>query len=357
MGKTARQEPATHEKARRLGEARLWLLARPYTAGELARALGVHVRTAQRYLGDLGAVPLDERARPPRYRLLTSEELSPVEALVTHSALRMLYHHAPGHNAIYLEALLKLARRMPEPAQGVAIRSTEDLKRRLSRRLDEGDALGKVAEAWFRQQAIEFYYRKPGGSGQARRNEVEVYFVEISRLNLGVYVIGYERGYHRKLRTYKLNRMSRIRPVGEAGAYSIPADFDPRRYLSDAWGVVGGSGGEPVEVRLRFRPEAAYRLREGGYPDMELLDLPDGGLEARFMAGTDNEGFPLEILSWVQGWGPRVEVLEPENLRRRWLEEARQVLGEYAGDSRDRAERGDDARRRDLSRRGGKVRP
>lgn len=43
------------------------------------------------------------------------------------------------------------------------------------------------------------------------------------------------------------------------------------------------------------------------------------------------EDFPLEILSWVQGWGPRVEVLAPENLRRRWLEEARQVLEEYAG--------------------------
>ena len=71
-----------------------------------------------------------------------------------------------------------------------------------------------AAEAWFRQQAIEFYYRKPSGSGRARRNELEVYFVEISRLNLGVYVIGYERSYHRKLRTYKLNRMSRICRAG-----------------------------------------------------------------------------------------------------------------------------------------------
>lgn len=333
MGKTTRHEPATHEKARRLGEARRWLLARPYTAQELADALEVHLRTAQRYIADLGAVPLDDRSRPPRYRLLTSEDLSPVEALVTHSALRMLYHHAPGHNALYLEALLKLARRMPEPAQSVAIKSTEDLKRRLSHRLDEGDALGKVAEAWFRQQVLEFYYHKPGGSGQARRNEVEVYFIEVSRLNLGVYVIGYERGYHRSLRTYKLNRMSRIRPIGEERAYTIPADFDPRSYLSNAWGVVGNSGGEPVEVRLRFKKEAAYRLREGGYPDMELLDLPEGGLEVRFTVGTDNHRFPLELLSWVQSWGPRVEVLEPENLRRRWLEEARQVLGEYAGEA------------------------
>lgn len=323
---------ADHRKALRLLEARDLLTARPYTAQELARALGVDKRTALRYLlEDLQAIEVAKEGRSPRYQLLQSQELSPVEALVTHSALRMLYHHAPGHNPVYLEALLKLARRMPEPAQSLAIRSTEDLKHRLARRLDEGDALGKVAEAWFRQQAIEFYYRKPSGSGRARRNELEVYFVEISRLNLGVYVIGYERSYHRKLRTYKLNRMSRIRPIGEAGAYRIPADFDPRGYLSDAWGVVGGSGGAPVEVRLRFKPEAAYRLREGGYPEMELLELPEGGLEARFTVGTDNEGFPLEILSWVQGWGPRVEVLAPENLRRRWLEEARQVLAEYAG--------------------------
>lgn len=185
-----------------------------------------------------------------------------------------------------------------------------------------------VAQAWFKRQVIEFDYLKPGGSGRPRKNVLEVYFLEVSRTNLGMYVIGLERGYHRALRTYKLSRMRQVRAVDEPGAYTIPTHFDPRHYLSIAWGVVGRSGGAPVEVRLRICPEAAYRILEGGYPNLRIASrLPDGGLEVCILVGTDNLNFPLELLSWVQSWGARIEVLEPASLRQRWLEEAREVAG------------------------------
>jgi predicted DNA-binding transcriptional regulator YafY len=87
-----------------------------------------------------------------------------------------------------------------------------------------------------------------------------------------------------------------------------------------------------VEVKLRFKKEAAYRIKEGGYPTLHITQhYPDGGLEVSIVAGTDKENFPLEILSWVQSWGQRVEVLEPQSLRERWLSEVRQVLSEYGG--------------------------
>lgn len=327
-----RRESADYKKALRLVEARDLLAARPYTAHELAQVLGVHKRTALRYLlEDLQAVEVGRVGRSPLYQLLQSHELSPVEALVTHSALRMLYHHTPGYEPTYLSALKKLARRLPSPAQELALKSTEDLERRTLQHRDEGQAMAVVAEAWFKRQRIEFDYLKPGGSGRPRKNLLEVYFLEVARTNLGMYVIGLERGYHQALRTYKLSRMRRVRAVGEPGAYTIPPDFDPRHYLSNAWGVVGSSGGVPVEVRLRFRPEAAYRILEGGYPNLRIASrLPDGGLEVCITVGTNNDNFPLELLSWVQSWGPRVEVLEPARLRQRWLLEARQVLEEYA---------------------------
>jgi len=309
------------------------LQAKDYTSPELVAALNqlavepedlVDLRTVQRSLKDLlelREIERDDQQRPPRYRM--SQQLTPVEALVTHSALRMLYHHTPGYNALYVQTLNKLASRLPDPARAIALESTRANK---NRRPDTGEALALVAEAWFKQRRIEFQYRKPGGSGNYRRNELEVYFIEISRANLGVYVIGYERGFHHARRTYKLERMRGVRLLGEAGAYSISTDFDPKKYLSNAWGVVGSSGGEPVLVRLRFKPEAAYRLSEGGYPDMSLEYQPDGSVEVELLVGTTNDNFPLELLSWVQGWGPRVEVLEPENLRRRWLEEAKMVV-------------------------------
>jgi predicted DNA-binding transcriptional regulator YafY len=320
-----RRERAHHKKSLRLMEARDLLSTRPYTAQELAKTLGVDKRTALRLLADLQAIEVAKEGRSPQYQLLQSQELSPVEALVTHSALRMLYHHTPGYEPTYLSALKKLARRLPSPAQELALKSTEDLEHRTLQHQDEGLAMATVAEAWFKRQPIAFDYLKPGGPGRPGQNLLEVYFLEIARTNLGMYVIGYERN-RRALRTYKLSRMRRVRLVGEPGAYTIPNDFDPRHYLSNAWGVVGSSGGVPVEVRLRFRPEAAYRILEGGYPNLRIASrLPDGGLEVCITVGTDNHNFPLELLSWVQSWGARVEVLEPEGLRRRWLEEARQV--------------------------------
>lgn len=323
----SKPETANHKKALRLVEATELLRAKPYTAKELASVLNVDKRTALRYLEDLQAVELEEGKRPPQYKLLENQDLNPVEALVTHSALRLLYHHTPGYNPIYFSALNKLARRLLEPAQSVALKSTEDLKKRFTT-WDEGETLARVAEAWFKQRIIAFDYVAPGGSGKPRKNRVEVYFIEVARTNLAPYVIGYERGYHKALRTYKLSRIHNLEYVSAEGAYTIPPEFDPRFYLSNAWGVVGMSGGKPVEVRLKFHKDAAYRIEEGGYPNLQIAARnPDGSLEVSITVGTTGNGFPLELLSWVQSWGPRVEVLEPEGLRKRWLEEARMVAG------------------------------
>lgn len=319
-----------HKKSLRLTQARDLLQAKPYTASDLAKVLNVDKRTALRYLEDLGAVDVSNGGKP-QYQLLEEKELSAVEALVIHTALRLLYHHSPGYNPVYFSALHKLARRLLEPAQSIALKSTEDLGKRKYATWGEGEALAQVAEAWFKRRVLKFDYLSASGSGQPRPNVLEVYFIEVARTNLAVYVIGYERDFHKALRTYKLSRMRNLCFASEEGAYTIPASFDPRAYLSNAWGVIGTSGSKAVEVRLRFKKEAAYRIKEGGYPNLQVIrHYPDGGLEVSIVAGTDKENFPLELLSWVQSWGPRVEVLAPESLRRRWLEEARQVaaLGE-----------------------------
>ncbi|MDX2007846.1 MAG: WYL domain-containing protein [Meiothermus sp.] len=284
----------------------------------------ITLRTLQRALKDLvnvGQVEYNPLVRPPVYSV--SYKLSPVEALVTHSALRLLFHHTPGYNAVYFRALDKLAHQLSQPLQSIALQSIEE-RRSLNNEL--GQALEVVAEGWAKRQPISFNYLKPTESGIDRGNVLEVYFVEISRSNLGLYVIGLERGKRGERRTFKLDRMRNVSLVGRPNDYAIPDTFDPRAYLSKAWGVVGSSGGQPVEVRLRFAKEAAYRILEGGYPNLSITSrLPDGGLEVCITVGTNNDNFPVELKSWVQSWGSRVEVLWPQDLREEWLEEARAV--------------------------------
>lgn len=302
--------------------------------------MGVSKSSVERCLRDLhdlrlGMDTLQESLTQPRRYFIARQTraMHPIEALLTHSAVRLLYHHAPGFQGRYLAALESLAAALPEPARAVASRSTQDLRARRGERVRVGDVdidLGKnlelVAQAWFEHRILAFDYLSPGGSGAWRKKELEVYFVEISRANLEMYVIGYERSWHRQRLTFKLNRMRDPLFRSGVGAYAIPDDFDPRHFLSSAWGVIGTSGAGLTTVRLRFAPQVAYRILEGAYPTLEVEEIEaDGSVMAHLEVGTDTQGFPRELLSWVQSWGSWVKVLGPPELRKRWLEEARQV--------------------------------
>lgn len=317
------RERAAVRKARRLASIPELLRLKPRTASELAERLGVPVRTIQRDLEALREMGegIEEVRRGVYLIPQVRSHLSAVEALAIHAAFRLLYHHSPTRSPFYLSALEKLSALLPEPARTAAFRSAEDLRGRPR----DDRTLELAARAWFEGRVLAFEYRSPGGSGLWRNKEVEVYFIEVSRENLAPYAIGFERTFHRRILTWKLSRMRHARLLDDA--YEVPPTFDPRQYLSNAWGVMGASGGPLATVRLRFFPEAAYRLEEGGYVNLTVEEKQaDGSLLVSLPAGTDSQGFPLEILPWVQSWGPRVEVLEPEALRRRWLEEAQQVM-------------------------------
>jgi len=335
-------------KALRLAALAELLRDKPRSKDEIlehfaALELAVSKSSVERCLRDLydlkvGLDALQENLTAPKRYFIPrqSRALPPVEALLTHSAVRLLYHHSPGYQGRYLAALEHLAAALPEPARGVSEKSTQDLRSRRGERvkvgerdIDLGRNLELVAQAWFERRILTFDYLSPGGSGAWRKKELEVYFVEISRANLEMYVIGFERSWHRQTLTFKLNRMSSPLFLGGEDAYRVPDDFDPTHFLSSAWGVIGTSGGGLTTVKLRFSPEAAYRILEGAYPALDIEGVTaDGSLTATLEVGSDNAGFPLELLSWIQGWGSRVEVLGPPELRSRWLSEARQVAAQ-----------------------------
>lgn len=323
----ARPEPSTWRKVRRLLYLMDVLRSKERSTQELARLMGVSQRNVQRDLDDLRAMQIGlQNPSDFRYRLDGQlPSLRPVEALAVHAATRLLYHHAASKNRDYLLALDKLTHSLPASLHDVVSRSTQHP----SAPLVDDRVLEIVTSAWVERRWVRFDYLTPQGVREPR--ELAVYFIEISRANLAPYAIGLERLKRGEIRTFKLSRMRLITPL--EGGYVIPDDFDPRLYLTDAWGVVGGQT-EVVTVTLRFAPEAAYRVLEGGYPNMtvEELGAQDGSVTVKVRAGIDKSGLPRELMPWILGWGPRVEVLDPPHVRAHWLAEARAVLKKFGGE-------------------------
>jgi predicted DNA-binding transcriptional regulator YafY len=181
-------------KARRLAELPTLLSVRARTTAELAERFGVPQRTIRRDLETLrdSGQGIEEIKRGLYLIPSNSVQLNALEALAVHAAARLLYHHSPTRSYHYQSALEKLAKLLPEPAQRLAFQSAEELRQRKS----DDRSLELVAQAWF-EQKVE--YRSAKGSGQWRRKELEVYFVEVNRDNLAPYAIGFERSFHKKL--------------------------------------------------------------------------------------------------------------------------------------------------------------
>ena len=317
------REVKTWHRVKRLIQMSKDLQSAPMTTASMARLYSTDQRTIQRdieVLRELGHdIPPPDRLH--RYVILQrGGAILPPQALAAYAAIRLAYHHSPGQNRHYKEALRHIAAELPEKIRYILGGSVVDNG---AGQMGERE-LEKVSQAWIEGRVLSFDYQKPGGELE-RGNELCVYFLEISRSNLAPYVIGLERRRRNQIRTFKLSRMRSLEVLRDT--YEPDEHFDPRAFLSDAWGVVGGT--ETLTVQVRFTQDAAYRLEEGGFPNASFCRQPDGSLLAEFRAGVDKTGLPRELMPFLLGWGPRAEVLGPPEVRAHWLAELRETLRRY----------------------------
>lgn len=316
------REPHSARQAERLRRLEADLRVRPQTSRELAALYGLPLRTVQRDLQTLRKLGRGvETHAGHSFIPAPRPALGAAEVLTAHAALRLLYHLAPAHHPHAVAILHKLAGQLPEANRRLLDASVSAAP---EPRGDDRTA-ETVAQAWNERRVLRFDYRQPGGEVE-RGNELCVYLLDIHRSNLAPSVTGLERRHDHALRTFRLSRMESAALLPDR--YDIPETFNPREHLTDTWGMAGAT--HPVKVRLRFTPDAAYAVLEGGYPQAsEPLIYPDGSVELDLQAGADAGGVPHELLPWLLSWGARVEVLEPEPLRRHWLNELRLALLRY----------------------------
>lgn len=117
-------------------------------------------------------------------------------------------------------------------------------------------------------------------------------------------------------RMFKVERVSAVNVLEQAPAFRVPADFDLEKFRRDNLFVPRP---EHPTVRLRFDPPLAYEVRTRFDPS-RVLACADGGLEV-----TMENPVSAWLVSWVLGFGPGVEVLEPPELRAAVVERARQL--------------------------------
>jgi predicted DNA-binding transcriptional regulator YafY len=317
-------------KAQRLAKLSHWLYRHPHglTAAEIARLLGVSTRTAQRDLHDLEAlgVPLwDDAGDPPRYGVIEGYYLPPVhlsldDALALYLAARLLARYADAFDPHIVEALGKLATILPEPLARHVHATIRDLT---SQTEDRGfvAVLGTLALGWATGRKVHIRHLAATSDEESER-VLCPYFLEPSATGNATYVIGYVEDLG-ALRTFKVERIRAARLLDES--FEVPEGFDGPALLRPAWGIMYGDRVEVVH--LRFAPSATRRLHETvWHPSQRLEAREDGGCDLWVEVAN-----PEEMVYWIRGWGPQVEVLAPAWLREQMAGEAQETVRRYGG--------------------------
>ncbi|WP_129630129.1 helix-turn-helix transcriptional regulator [Candidatus Oscillochloris fontis] len=289
---------------------------------DLAAECGVDRRTIYRDLAALDEMGLPVWELHGRFGIDRASYLSTVrlnlnEAIALYFAARLLTHHSDEHNPHIVAALDKLAAGLPDQTISSAIAQAANVVRARPMRSDYIRILETLTRAWADRRIVQLRYRAL--NRETTEREVAPYFIEVSRSTPAAYVIGYDR-LRGAIRTFKIERIERAMLLDES--YSIPPDFDPSTFLSNAWGVM-----DEVEthIHLRFNAQTAPRIHESvWHHSQEIEDRADGGCDLRMTIGGIRE-----VLPWVLGWGADVEVLAPDELRREVATQAQRMLAIY----------------------------
>ena len=298
---------AKWDKAARYLRIAMTLHANPggISAKDVSRRLGVSVRTVYR---DLESMSLD--AELPiwqdggRWGLEDGAFLPPLaltldEAMTMFLAARVLAKASDEHDSELIGAFVKLAEHVRATVDAYAGTPSDERFTRVFRTL---------TEAWANRRVVEIDYG-PGVYDRdkpPRHARVRPYAIEPSALTRALYLVGFDEE-RAALRTFKVERILSASVTPET--FGAPPSEQVARDRLRAWDVIADE--PPVRVVVRFAAAVAARVAETRWhPSQELEREADGTL-----LWTATVSGSREIRSWLLGWGPDAEVLEPRVLR------------------------------------------
>ena len=317
-------------KSVRLSQIEALLIDHPegLSQSEIARRLGVHRSTILRNLADLSAPVYEDHGRVfvDRESYLVNLRLNLHEALSIHLAGRLMATRMDRQNPHAAAALRKLGIALETLAPQIShfVRSSansfeDETKRQDPRYLQ---VLERLTVAWAGKQKTHLWYRS-GDGGQIKEHIFCPFFIEVSAVGQSTYSIGQIEPSN-QMRTFKIERIERIELINEP--YFIPESFNPDVLFSQAWGI-WFTDQEPVEIILHFSQRVAHRVGETRWhPSEQVTAQEDGSLLWRALIAE-----PREMMPWIRGWGADCEVLAPEEIREKMVEEAKNLNQIYGG--------------------------
>jgi len=320
------------------------------TVAELARHFDVSERTIFRDLADLSLpYPVETNPSGPGYRLppgadLPAMRLTTEEAVLLRAMLSAPLVNRHGSRVARLAGSLrrKLARALAAFEETPAALRLAGVDRSGP---NAEAALSALAEAIRLGRAVEIVYESLSGRDQRPiRRGLEPW--EVFHRRDAWYVVGHCR-VHREPRIFRLDRIAAVGMLDET--VERPRDFELETFLEGSWEVFHGR--QRHEVVLEFAPALSPLVRNARHHEGERTRLlPSGALEYRVTLSALDE-----VARWIAGFGGAVRVVAPEELRRRVVELARQLLAAHGEAARSAARaRSDESAPRAA--RGGRVR-
>lgn len=240
------------------------------------------------------------------------------EALNIFLASRLMLNYVHRYDPNVASTFTKLNSIVPPPLRDQIQKTMEWMQKQPK---DEKylRILPTLAEAWISQHQVKISYQALSEK-EATERTIEPYFIEPAAPGHSSYVIAY---CHRtkSLRTFKVERIEAIQASSDP--YVIPPDFDVNAYLGSSWGIVVKD--EVETIKLRFIPQIARIMEETIWHPSQVLERQSDGSIIMTLSVTNT----VELYSWILGWGEKVEILEPEELRKRVARTATAMLDVY----------------------------
>ena len=169
----------------------------------------------------------------------------------------------------------------------------------------DGDGLADLFVAVTERRRVRFEYT-------GKRRTVEAYGLVHRRGHW--YLVGPEQD-DSTVKVFRVDRIPTLELDDESGSYERPEGFRAATAVPE---VPWEAGPGDTEAVVRFGASIAWWARRQLAGSGEVVEMPDGGLEARLHVAN-----PKAFVGWMLSFDADAEIMSPPELRQRLLERVR----------------------------------